>query len=481
MKLYNTLTRQIDNFTPLKPSQVTVYSCGPTVYDRQHIGNFSAYIYWDILVRTLELNDYQVKRVINLTDVGHLTSDADDGEDKLAKKADLERQTAWQIADQYIDLFLADFKKLNLKQPDYWPRATKFVPQQLEVIKKLKQLGYTYQINDGIYYDTAKFTDYGKMAGLDLDKLKAGARVKFNQQKRNITDFALWKFSQSQKRDMEWLTPDEILDQTSSQQIMGFPGWHLECSTMAYNLLGDQIDIHTGGIDHIQIHHTNEIAQIEPITGKQFSQFWLHNNHLKIDGTKVSKSLGNTYNLDQLAEHGFSPSDFKMFVLQSHYQTEGNFTFELLEKAQARLANWRKIACLRHQIHDGITADEDKKLNFLAATHKILELANNNLQTPQILALIDQEMSKMTSVETNYANVNRQSFTDFLQQIDDLLGLDLIESTPDISENNKRLIQQRVFAKQAKDYQTADQIRDQLKEQGIELNDSIDRSYWYYS
>ncbi len=481
MKFYNTLTRQNQTFKPLNDKLVNIYSCGPTVYDRQHIGNWSAYIYWDVLVRALELNNYQIKRVINLTDVGHLTSDADDGEDKLAKKASSERQTAWDIAGKYIDLFKQDFQALNLKQPDFFPRATKFVPQQLEMIKKLKQLGYTYQIDDGIYYDTAKFADYGKLARLDLEALKAGARVKFNQQKRNLTDFALWKFSGDLKRDMEWLTPPEILDQETAQPIMGFPGWHLECSTMAYNLLGEQLDIHTGGIDHIQIHHTNEIAQIEPITNKPFCQFWLHNNHLKIDGTKVSKSLGNTYNLDQLAEQGFSPIDFKMFVLQSHYQTEGNFTFELLKSAQIRLNNWYKIACLRHQIHDGLTRDQDKTVDFLAASHKILELAGDNLNTPQILSTVDQELTKMTSNETNYSNVNQQSFNQFLNQIDDLLGFDLIESTPDISEDNKRLISQRLYAKQAKDYQTADQIRDQLKEQGIELNDSTDRSYWFYS
>ncbi len=481
MKFYNTATKQVEKFAPLNDNLVNIYSCGPTVYDRQHIGNFSAYIYWDILIRTLELNDYKVKRVINLTDVGHLTSDADDGEDKLAKKANLERITAWDIAEKYIELFKQDFENLKLKQPDFFPRATNFITQQLEIIKKLKQLGYTYQIDDGIYYDTAKFANYGKMARLDLEALKAGARVEFNQQKRNITDFALWKFSGDQKRDMEWLTPNEILDQPTDQQLMGFPGWHLECSTMAYYLLGEQLDIHTGGIDHIQIHHTNEIAQIEPITGKTFAQFWLHNNHLKIDGTKVSKSLGNTYNLDQLAERGFSPIDFKMFVLQSHYQTEGNFTFNLLEKAQTRLKNWKNIACLRHQIHDGITKDEDKTVNFLVGTHKILELAGDNLNTPQILAVIDQELSKMTSNETNYANINLQSFEDFLQQIDNLLGFDLIDSTPDISEQDKMLIQKRVFAKQDKDYQTADQIRDQLKAKGIELNDSSTRSYWYYS
>ncbi len=480
MKLYNTLNRQLETFKPLNDNQVTIYSCGPTVYDRQHIGNWSAYIYWDILVRALTLNGYQVKRIINLTDVGHLTSDEDEGEDKLAKKAKEKRQTAWQIADQYIEAFSQDFAKLNLIKPYAFARATDFIDQQLDVIKQLKALGLTYQIDDGIYLDTSKIKDYGKLANLDLDKLKAGARVAFNQQKKNPTDFAVWKFSGEAKRDMEWATPAEILDQPSETTIMGFPGWHLECCTIIKTLLGDTIDIHTGGIDHIQIHHTNVIAQIEPITNQPLARFWLHNNHLKINNTKVSKSLGNTYNLDQLAEKGFSPMDLKMFVLQSHYQTEGNFSWEILEAAHNRLAKWYKIACLRHQIADGLVDDDQKTFKLLAIKQHILELANDNLNTPQILAEIDQVFDKIADPKLNLDNFNRRAFIELLEQIDQLLGLDLIANTPDVDDEIKQLLQRRQFARNNKDWAESDAIRNQLAAKKIWLDDRQTRTFWYY-
>lgn len=479
MKLYNTLTKQIDTFKPLNKSEVLIYSCGPTVYNHLHVGNWSAYIYWDILVRALTLDGYNVRRTINLTDVGHLTSDEDEGDDKLAKKAKTERTTAWEIAKIYTKSFLDGFQALNLIQPTTFAPATDFINEQLKMIEILKQKGLTYQIDDGIYLDTAKIEDYGKLAGLNLDQLKAGARVNFNQQKRNITDFALWKFSLNQKRDMEWRTPEAILDKPLDN-LMGFPGWHLECSAIAIKTLAPTIDIHTGGIDHIPVHHCNEIAQTESVTGQKMSQFWIHNNHLKVDGTKISKSLSNGYTLSDLNDRGFSPLDFKMFVLQSHYQTEGNFSFEILKMAQNRLQHWRQIACLRHQIYDGLKPDENKTISFLTAKSKILELANENLNTPAILEVIDSEFAKLKNTDSNYENVNLQSFREFLEEIDKLLGLELIKSTPDVSEEIKQLIQKRFFAKQERDFKTADAIRTELKENKIELNDSGDKSYWYY-
>ena len=478
MKLYNTLSRQIEELKPLNPPTVKIYSCGPTVYNYLHIGNWAAYIYWDVLVRALILDGYKPERVINLTDVGHLTSDADEGEDKLAKKAREQGLTAWDIAEQYISAFKTGFDELNLIPPMKFARATDFINEQLELVRKLKQAGLTYQIDDGIYLDTAKVKNYGQLARLDIESLKAGARVEYNQAKHNPSDFAVWKFAPEANRDMQWLTPVDLLDDPEAGEIMGFPGWHLECSAIILNTLGEQIDIHTGGIDHIPVHHTNEIAQTESVTDKPMASFWVHNNHLKSDGTKISKSLGNGYTLDDLAERGFSAMDLKMLILQGHYQKEGNFSFEALESAKNRLASWREVAAFRHQIYDDIAQDHDKTINFLAVKRHLLELANDNLNTPQIMATINEAWQILRSPATDFRNIHRQSLVDFIQQIDDLLGFDLMASTPDIDENAKRLIIERKFAKGNRDFERADAIRAELLEQGIEILDTKNQPLW---
>ncbi|MDO4870733.1 MAG: cysteine--tRNA ligase [Candidatus Saccharibacteria bacterium] len=483
MKLYNTLSRQIEELKPLNPPTVKIYSCGPTVYNYLHIGNWAAYIYWDVLVRALILDGYKPERVINLTDVGHLTSDADEGEDKLVKKAREQGLTAWDIAEQYISAFKTGFDELNLIPPMKFARATDFINEQLELVRKLKQARLTYQIDDGIYLDTAKVKNYGQLARLDIESLKAGARVEYNQAKHSPSDFAVWKFALEANRDMQWSTPIDLLDEPTDAQgnpyeLMGFPGWHLECSAIILNTLGEQIDIHTGGIDHIPVHHTNEIAQTESITGKPMATFWVHNNHLKSDGTKISKSLGNGYTLDDLAERGFSAMDLKMLILQGHYQKEGNFSFKALTAAKNRLAAWREIASYRHQIYDDIAQDHDKTINFLAVKHHILDLANDNLNTPQILAVIDEAWQILRSPNTNFRNINRQSLVDFLNQIDSLLGLDLINSTPDIDEALKRLIIERQIAKEQRNFERADQLRQELLTQGIELIDTKNQTLW---
>jgi cysteinyl-tRNA synthetase len=260
LRLHNTLTKQIEPFTPQSDNLVKLYTCGPTVYNHLHVGNWTAYIYWDTLVRTLTSSGYTVERVMNITDVGHLVSDEDTGEDKLEKGARREGTTAWEVAKMYSEDFLAGMKKLNLMAPQHITRATDYIPQQLELVRTLHDKGYTYQIDDGIYFDVSRFPSYADFAGLDLDAQKAGARVEHNNQKRNPSDFALWKFSPvGEKRDMEWATPADILDIPSSDTRMGFPGWHLECSAMAMDIFGPTLDIHTGGIDHIPVHHTNEI------------------------------------------------------------------------------------------------------------------------------------------------------------------------------------------------------------------------------
>ncbi len=290
MKLYNTLAGRVEEIKPQHPPEATVYTCGPTVYDYAHIGHWFTYVRADTLIRTLKSGGFKPKWVMNITDVGHLVSDADEGEDKLQQKARHEGKTAQEIAEFYTNDFMDGMKQLNMLKPDYIVKATEHIQEQIELIKKLEKKGYTYAIDDGVYYDTAKFPHYADFARLDLDEQQAGARVSHNPQKRNPQDFALWKFSpKDAKRDMEWDSP----------WGKGFPGWHIECSAMSMKYLGDTLDIHTGGIDHVPVHHTNEIAQSEAATGKRFANCWMHSNHVTIDGEKISKSVGNSITLQR--------------------------------------------------------------------------------------------------------------------------------------------------------------------------------------
>ena len=511
LKLHNTLTGNTDDFVSREPNKVSLYTCGPTVYDYLHVGNWAAYIYWDILVRVLAANDFAVDRVMNITDVGHLVSDADEGEDKLEKGAQREGKTAWEVADFYSQDFLKNSDRLGLVTPQHIAKATDFIPQQLDLVRTLKAKGFTYQIDDGIYFDTSKFPTYADFAHLNLEALQAGARVKFNPQKRNHSDFALWKFTPAgEKRDMEWQTPSDLLearrvatsgaapdsaDATSGREseadsstgpasVMGFPGWHLECSAMAMSILGETLDIHTGGIDHIPVHHTNEIAQSEAATGKRFSNYWLHNNHIKVDGTKISKSLGNGYTLDDLEKKGFMPQDYRMFVLQSHYRTEGNFTFDNLTAAKNRLHNWRNSAALRHQIHDTLHDDDnrgvdDKAVSLYATSRALVEALSNDLGTPEALMIIDEAFSRLASAKLE--SIHRHALVELLETIDDTLGLQLLDNSPDISDDAKRLIIKRTQARNNKDWSQSDIIRDELLDQGIIIRDTLGGSVWEYA
>lgn len=477
LQLHNTLTRRLDTFTPQNENKVTLYTCGPTVYNYLHIGNWAAYIYWDTLVRTLIANNYTVERVMNITDVGHLTSDEDDGEDKLQKGAEREGKTAWEVAAFYSEDFLKGMKRLNLLTPEHTTKATDFINEQLVLVRTLKEKGYTYQISDGIYFDTSKFPSYADFAGLDLAAQQAGARVEYNSEKRNPSDFALWKFSpKDEQRDMEWDTPADLLEENASRK--GFPGWHLECSAMAMNILGNTLDIHTGGIDHIPVHHTNEIAQSESASGVRFSNYWLHNNHLKVNGTKISKSLGNGYTLDDLEERGYSPIDFRMFVLQSHYRSEGNFTFENLAAAKQRLIHWRDIAALRHQVYEApdIGASSD---TMTAASKAIVEALDDDLNTPEALRIIDETFSSLPFDSIDL--IHRDTLIRFLDSIDQLLGLKLIASTPDIPDDAKQLILERERARDAKDWTRSDELRDSIGNTfKITLRDTQNGSVWAY-
>jgi cysteinyl-tRNA synthetase len=420
---------------------------------------------------------------MNITDVGHLTGenegDADTGEDKLQKGARRDHTTAWAVAKRYTDDFLAGMDKLGLITPTHVTKATDFIPEQLDLVRTLKQKGYTYQIDDGIYFDTSKFPTYADFAGLDLAAQQAGARIEFNREKRSGSDFALWKFSpDDEQRDMEWSTPADLLD-TPATSKMGFPGWHLECSAMAMSILGPTIDIHTGGIDHIPVHHTNEIAQSEAASEQIFSHYWLHNNHIKSNGTKISKSLGNGYTLQDLAKRGFSPFDYRMFVLQGHYSNEGNFTFENLEAAQSRLRHWRTSAALRHQTYDTLESDGQKSTVLLAASGAIIEALDDNLNTPEALRAIDQAFALLDGkpLET----IHQHGLLQLLETIDATLGLQLIASTPDIDTATKQLIVERQRARDNKDWAASDSLRDLLKQKGITIRDTPGGSIWEYA
>lgn len=482
LKLHNTLTGEIEDFTPLKDNAVTLYTCGPTVYDYPHVGNWASFIYWDILVRTLLANGYAVERVMNITDVGHLVSDADEGEDKLEKGAKREGKTAWEVAEFYAEDFMEGMQKLGLLLPEHITKATDYIDQQLSLVRTLKDKGYTYQTSDGIYFDTSKFPRYARFAHLDLAAQKAGARVEQNEQKRQPWDFALWKFTPyGQIRDMEWETPVDLLEPTQSgNKVMGFPGWHLECSAMAMDLLGETIDIHTGGIDHIPVHHTNEIAQSEAATDKQFAKYWLHNNHLKIDGGKISKSLGNGYTLQDIATRGFSPLDLRMFILQSQFTSEGNFTFENLEAAKNRLNNWRAYAALRHQTMDRLNNNnnDDEFENLLSSSNAVKDALNDNLNTPLALSVIDEAFDKLDNQPLQ--DINRHALVALLTTIDDLLGLQLLTSSPDITEAQKQLITEREQVRQNKDWQRSDELRDELAQAGVTVRDTRFGPVWGY-
>lgn len=441
MKLYNQRSHKLETFKPKDPNNLKIYTCGPTVYDFAHIGNFTSYIYWDLLIRTLLAHGYQVNRVLNLTDVGHLASDADDGEDKLEKGAKREGKTVWEIAEYYAAAFLKDFRALGLTEPTKICKATDYINQGIALIDSLTSKGYTYETSDGIYFDTAKFERYPDFAGLDLENLKAGARVEFNTEKHNVSDFALWKFIKDDHA-MRW----DYLGRP------GYPGWHLECSTIIEAELGSPIDIHTGGIDHIPVHHTNEIAQSEAAHDKTLANFWLHCNFITIDGQKVSKSLGNTYSLADLAAKGFSPLDFKMWVLQGHYRGERNFSFKDLAAAKTRLLNWKNRVALTYQQD----LNSDLKSEILATL-------DDNLNSAKTFALID--------------NTTELSLNDW-QFIENLFGLGLI--VPDISDAEKSLIAEREAARAAKDYQKSDQIRDILASKNITVKDTANGPIWEY-
>lgn len=376
--LYNTLTREKDLFVPIQKEEVLIYSCGPTVYHYAHLGNLRAYIFTDILHNTLELAGYKLKHQINITDVGHLVSDGDEGEDKLEKGAKREGKSVHEIADFYTEAFFQDLKALHISKDKYlWTRATDYIADQIQLIQILEERGYTYKTSDGIYFDTTKFLSYGELARLDIAGLKKGKRVlDENNEKKSKTDFALWKFSQTkEKRQMEWESPWGL----------GFPGWHIECSAMSRALLGNHLDIHTGGIDHIPVHHTNEIAQSECSLPKgdekRFVKYWMHVNFLVTDKEKMSKSSGEFLRLETLQEKGYNPLAFKYLLLMTHYRKELKFSYEALDAADnayQKLKN--KAIAIKQEVEESGLAllgngAENYKSRFIRAMHDDLNTA----------------------------------------------------------------------------------------------------------
>ncbi|CAN5500662.1 cysteine--tRNA ligase [soil metagenome] len=453
LNLYNTLTRSKEVFTPIEPGIVRMYCCGPTVYNFQHIGNFRTFFFEDILRRVLEYNGYNVTHVMNITDVGHLVSDEDSGEDKMELSSRNTGKTVWDIAEFYTKKFLEDAAELNLLSPSFQPRATEYINEQLAMVKSLEEKGYTYRTSDGIYYDTSKLTDYGKLAKLDISGLNKGHRVEFNSEKKNSTDFALWKFSPpDSKRQMEWDSPWGI----------GFPGWHIECSAMSKKLLGDHFDIHCGGIDHIPVHHTNELAQSEISNGEKFVNYWVHGEFLLTGNEKMSKSSGDFLTLDVLKQNGFSAMDYRYFMLNAHYKKKLKFSVEAMEGAKAGLAN------LKGKINK-ITPNDDSGTSIEVNEfykEKFLEKINDDLNMPEALAVV-WELVKDDSVEPW---IKRSTILDF----DKVLGLRLGEAEVKdvIPEEVIKLAEDRSEAKKNKDFKKSDELRNTIKEKGYSVLDN---------
>jgi cysteinyl-tRNA synthetase len=449
LKLWNTATRSLENFEPIQSQKVGMYTCGPTVYWDAHIGNMRSYVFEDILQRTLEFEGYDVTRVMNITDVGHLTSDEDEGEDKIEKAAEKEGKTAQEIAAYYTGRFLADASKLNIKipAPPYLCKATEHLVEQIELIKTLENKGFTYATSDGIYFDTSKFPSYGSFSGQKLEEKEDGARVAVNLEKKNKTDFALWKFSpKGTKRQQEWESPWGI----------GFPGWHIECSAMSRKYLGQPFDIHCGGIDHIPIHHENEIAQSEAAYGVPLANYWLHNEFLLVDGQKMSKSLGNVYTVTDLVLKGFNPLALRFLFLGTHYRQKQNFTWEAIQSAQNALNKLR--ATVREWQEPAVGCAE-----YEADFKEALE---DDLNTPVALSVMWE------LVHSDYpTNAKAES----LLVMDRVLGLSLHQdvATPlTIPADIEKLVQQREEVRQQKKWKESDRIRDEIAKLGWLIEDT---------
>lgn len=469
IKFYNTLGRKKEVFKPLKDNEVRMYCCGPTVYDYAHIGNMRAYVFEDILRRVLEYNGFKVIHVMNITDVGHLTSDADTGEDKIEMSARKRKKSAWEIAEFFTKAFFEDAETLNILRPHIIPKATEHIQDMIELIKKIEANGYTYIIDDGVYFDTSKLKNYGILTGMTFEELnkflKAGARVPLNPQKRNITDFALWKFSPKDvKRQMEWDSPWGV----------GFPGWHIECSAMSMKYLGEVFDIHCGGVDHIPIHHTNEIAQSMAATGKIPARFWLHCAHLIVEGRKMSKSLGNYYTLRDLLEKGYDWRSIRYFLLSGHYRSQLNLTFKALDAAKNTI---QTLADFLRRVKSIQKEGENEEVEKIVKSMKedFIKNVNDDLNMPKALAALFDHISTLNKMMEKglLGKKDGEKIIECILDLDRILGLKLEEFLEEeIPEEVMKLVEERKEARKKGDYEKADRIREKIREMGYIVEDT---------
>ena len=456
LKFYNTLIRKKQIFKPLKDKKVGLYTCGPTVYWFAHIGNLRTYIFEDILKRVLEYNGYKVKHIMNITDVGHLTSNADTGEDKLEKGAKREKKTVWEIAEFYTKAFKQDIKRLNIKPPDVWVKATDTIKEQIELIKILEKKGFTYVIRDGVYFDTSKLKTYGRLWSKKKKKLRAGARVEMVPGKKNPTDFALWKFSPPRrKRQMEWKSPWGV----------GFPGWHTECVVIGIENLGIPFDIHCGGIDHIPIHHTNEIAQAEAAYGEILARYWLHGEFLVLKEGRMGKSEGNIIVVEDFIKKRINPLAYRYLCLGTHYRSKLTFSWQALKGAENSLNNvYQKVSELQCN-KSGSRYIKSGSRSIKTYQKKFLNFINDDLNMPKALAL----MWRLVKDEKIPNNQKYKLLLDF----DRIFGLDLdkIKKTR-IPKKIKELVKQREQFRQQKQWRKADEIRKKIKKMGYQIEDT---------
>jgi cysteinyl-tRNA synthetase len=472
--LHNTASNRKELFKP-QNDPVGMYCCGPTVYNYAHIGNLRTYIFEDILKRALLVCGYKVRHIVNITDVGHLVSDADTGEDKMEKGAEREGKSVWDIAAFYTAKFMDDISSLNIQQPDLWPKATEHIPQMIDMVKTLEEKGFTYRTGDGVYFDTARFPAYCDFARLDPSSLRAGERVDMGE-KRNVTDFALWKFSpKDSKRQMEWESPWGV----------GFPGWHIECSAMALAYLPQPLDIHCGGADHIRVHHTNEIAQSEAATGKKFTNYWLHGEFLVLDKGKMAKSGGNFVTLEKLKERGITPLAYRMFCFSAHYRSPLSFSFEGVEASAHGLNNLKKTIA---SLDTSGTADKEEVQKIL---QPFMDAVCDDLNMPRAIAAVWEVLHDK--------NITDSAKRLFIEEADKILGLNLFDFTEEnlseiieevdgvkisiISKDNlsgdlkKSLIEKIILRKKSRaerNFAEADRIRDVFIAAGVVVKDLPD-------
>ena len=452
LKIYNTLTRKKEEFVPLKEGKVTMYSCGPTVYSYAHIGNLRTYLFMDTFRRVLKYDGYKLKGVMNITDVGHLLSDGDDGEDKMAKAAREQKKTPWEIAEFYMNYFFEDFKKLNIGKPEVVCRATDHIQEMIKDVQTLIEKGYAYEIDDGIYFDISKFPDYGKLSRLSLEDQQAGARVEVNSQKRHPADFAVWKKAEPE-HIMQWQSP----------WGMGYPGWHIECSTMSRKYLGSHFDIHTGGVDAIPVHHENEIAQNEALEGGKTVNYWVHSEFMLVNNGKMSKSLGNVYRIDQLEEKGYNALDYRYFCLNAHYRKKLNFTFEGMDGAKTSYARLLNVL-YQHKVGQNVT-DESKLAEY---KRQFDEAINDDLNIPLALGVVWTMIKEPKS----------KAIYDLAIQFDKVLGLSLDKAQPakeeqeQVPEEIRKIADERFEAKKRKDFALADELRAKLTQMGYTVTDT---------